>query len=158
VPAQSIGHALSIIGDNALRQWGTVLSLCTVSSDRPSVLLRTCLSRARLCELLAVAASPPVDGARAFLVAILSLVDALTGRPLPEVCRELNLAPEIEHAIRTRQGQLGRILDLAISTDRMDYERARRAAHELQIDADTVIRSYADSVAWVSGVFEALVA
>jgi c-di-GMP-related signal transduction protein len=156
VPAESIGHALSIIGDNALRQWGTVLSLCGFAADRPSVLLRTCLGRARLCESLAGACTPAADGARAFLAAILSLVDALTGRPLSELCRELNVAPQIELAIRNREGQLGRILDLAISADRADDERAERAAAELQIGSAALVRSYSESAQWVSQVFASI--
>ena len=50
---------------------------------------------------------------RAFMVGMLSLVDALFGQPLADIVLRLNLEDDLQAALLRREGQLGLLLRLA---------------------------------------------
>ena len=73
-----------------------MLAIGELGEDKPAELVVTCLVRARMCELLAPSASLAGHAHDLFLVGLLSLVDALVGRPLAELVREMALSEEIQ--------------------------------------------------------------
>ncbi len=90
-----------------------------VSSDP---LVQTAVLRGRLMEGLAEALNWRTLKDRAFMVGILSLVDALLGKPMGEILELLKLEDRLEAALLRREGDLGRLLQLVESCESQSGE------------------------------------
>ena len=88
----SVKQALILLGDRQVKKWATMIALGEMAEDKPRELVVTCLVRARLCELLAPVCGFIDHSHDLFLVGLLSLVDAIVGRPIVEVVGEMPLS------------------------------------------------------------------
>ncbi len=81
-PVGSVHHALVMLGIEKVRMWTVLIALAEID-DRPSELVRTALSRAKMCELIARATGAATPEAH-FTAGLFSLVEAFadirTGR------------------------------------------------------------------------------
>src|SRR5262249_36945518 len=75
-----------------------VLILASGFDDKPLELARQVLIRARMCELLAKSATVPAD--EMFTAGLLSLLDAILDRPLPEILEQLPISPLVREALQ----------------------------------------------------------
>jgi EAL and modified HD-GYP domain-containing signal transduction protein len=118
----SIRQALSMLGERPFRRWASLLLVSVVSADRPAELLTTCLTRARFCEQLAGDLGLQGQELDLFLVGLLSLMDALVGRPLPELLADMAVPAEIADALVPNE-QPSRMREVR----RRELARSRRA-------------------------------
>ena len=95
-PVGSIQQALARLGVQQVAAL-IVLILASGFDDKPLELARQVLIRARMCELLARNATVPSD--EMFTAGLLSLLDAILDRPLPEILDQLPLSPLIREAL-----------------------------------------------------------
>ena len=137
----SVRHAITMLGLNAVRQWALVLLVGGIG-ERRGPLLSTALIRARTCELLAHARGLPFPDAF-FSVGLLSVGDALTGRPLTEIVAELPLADSVASALTGHSGPMGAALAAAIACEQgLLPER----------DPGLTLACYDDAIAWADGL------
>jgi len=74
--------------------------------------LHLAVQRARMCELLAGPSSWDGESRSMFLVGLLSLLDTLSGTPMPELLKELAPAPALRDALVSRVGPYAAALRL----------------------------------------------
>ena len=151
---QKVEDAIIHIGRKQLRRWLTILLYAGGDDDGiESPLLQSAAHRGRLMELaagLSFGGEPPKELAdRAFLTGMLSLVDALLGRPLEELLEEMGVADEIREALLERSGSLGRLLELVETIEAARFSEATDTARSLGIDVTALQQAYADSYAYV---------
>ncbi len=147
---ESIRHALVILGLGPLRRWIALLALAG-GSDQPPDVVHTVMVRARMCELLGVAAGER-DTSSCFTVGLFSSLDLLMGTPLPELLAELPLAPALVAALLERKGRLGEMLACVEAYEHCDWQNAR-----LRGLADDDIRdAYVGAVEWAFEVVAGL--
>lgn len=125
----SIRHAITLLGRQQMRRW---LQLALVAADDErgidNPLLDTAAVRATFMELLAHCL--PADARarevleQAFLVGILSLIDALYDISMDDLVRSLRLSREATAALVSREGRLGEMLSFVESMERLDFDRA----------------------------------
>ena len=110
--------------------------------------------RAYLCEALACA-SPVLARHKtdAFLVGMLSLLDAVLGRPLAELVAELPLSPEARSALLDGTGPLAPLLACAVAYERADWEQVALLAQQFRLDAGEVSAGYFEALAQAQEVF-----
>ncbi len=137
-PIASLREAIMVLGMRQISRWAQLLMYADgrnlpIASD-PLVLLAG--TRARFMELAAgllwPGNEPLLDAA--FMTGVSSLVDVVFGVPMDELLDKLRLAPQIEKAIRSREGELGLLLNTAQAAelgDPKDIERACAALPEL---------------------------
>jgi c-di-GMP-related signal transduction protein len=116
----SIKQALSMLGERPFRRWAALLLVAVTSADRPAELLSTCLVRARFCELLADSVGLSGRELDLFLIGLLSLMDAVVGRPLPELLTDIALPKELAEALMPseRSNRMRDVLGLVIAYER----------------------------------------
>jgi EAL and modified HD-GYP domain-containing signal transduction protein len=121
---QSLSHALVVLGSRQLQRWLQVLLFAQHGpGDFPSPLLTMAATRGKLMELHSERESFDQGFRdRAFMTGILSLMDALLGTRLDEVVVQLNVADDVRDALLSREGRLGRLLQLAEALERNDHE------------------------------------
>lgn len=105
---QSLRQGLALLGGAAVRRWALLLCLAGVP-DVPHALLETAQLRARVAESLA-GEVPGASPDRAFIVGLFSLLDAISGTPMPELLDGLSLHPAIVGALLDHEGPEGALL------------------------------------------------
>jgi len=121
----SLSHALVILGQRQLQRWLQLL-LFTQGADGVvgQPLLTLAAGRGKLMELMMAHLAPQQreQADQAFMVGVLSLLDALFGAPLPELLAELNLADPVRVALLTHQGTLGRLLNIILRAEQNQFD------------------------------------
>jgi c-di-GMP phosphodiesterase len=139
---ESIRQAIVMLGMDNLRQLCTLVILQSLDS-RPASLFVTAMARARLCEQLARLAGVKDTGPY-FITGLFSLLDVLTGIPMPQLLDQLPLAEPIERALLGLEGDLGAALACARAYERGFW--ARVSYHRLP--AELIRAAYVDAVFW----------
>ncbi len=124
---ESVRQAIVLLGRDQIKRWAQLLLFSDKNtSGSVSPLMQTAAKRGRLMELLAEESANNglsrgvVD--LAFMTGILSLIDALLGKPLEEVIAELSLAEEVQAALLTREGELGKLLMLTEKLEQGEFD------------------------------------
>lgn len=168
VELQTIEDAVRRLGLRQLARWVSILLYAQgEGADLESPLLTTAVHRGRLMELLAARSAGRMgvgtgkapglaadSTERAFLVGMLSLADALLGRPLPELVRELRLGPETSQALVDRQGPLGDLLSFAESIELADPAKFEERLEHWDLDLASLQKLDDDAYAWLHGLLQ----
>lgn len=158
---ESIEDGVRHLGLRQLSRWVSLLLYAQgQGSGVHDPLLTAAAHRGRLMEQVAAAVARngkgTVDRERAFLVGMLSLVDALLGRPIEEIVQELRLGPDIALALIAREGELGRLLLLAEATERGAFEAAEQALVPLGLSLDDLQQLELEAYAWLHALQKSL--
>jgi c-di-GMP phosphodiesterase len=139
---ESIRQAIVILGLDPLRQLCSLVAMQGFD-DRPPSLIVVAMSRARMCEQLGRLIGAPDTGPY-FITGLFSMLNVLTGVPIPKLIEDLPLAKPIEQALIKEEGTLGAALHCVRA-----YERGRWqdvAFHGLPLEV--VRAAYVDAVFW----------
>jgi len=121
----SLRHAIAILGRRQLQRWLQLLLFTQRAEGAPpgQPLLTLAATRGKALELMMepIAPSNRAQGDQAFMVGVLSLLDALFGAPLPELLAELNLADPVRAALLNGEGLLGRLLAIVRAYERNQF-------------------------------------
>jgi EAL and modified HD-GYP domain-containing signal transduction protein len=138
-----------MLGERAFRQWATLVTVIALTQDRPDELALASLTRARFCELVAQKAlgqGPELD---AFLVGLLSLIDAIMGRPTAEVLGELAVHSDIHEALTSPETTpLSNVLALSRAYERGAWGEVHALAGDLGVKESVVRIAYLDALKW----------
>jgi EAL and modified HD-GYP domain-containing signal transduction protein len=145
-PVRSIRHALSLLGQREIRKWVSIVVAISISSDRPSELISSALTRARTCEALAALSGE--DSSGAFMVGIMSLMDAILDRSMEVVISQLPLTAECKDALRGGSNSLGNLLQLAICCERGAWEEVSNIATARALSEDTIWDIHREACRW----------
>lgn len=151
----STAHALALLGDRELRKWASVAAVLGIAGDKPNELVVTSLARGRCCELLAANSGAAADAGEEsmFLLGILSLMEAMLGRPLSEIVSEIALPDAVRAALLGAPNRPRATLDLVKAFEVGNWrEVSERGAH-LRQDESRLSAAYLDAVDWAQKVF-----
>jgi EAL and modified HD-GYP domain-containing signal transduction protein len=140
-PVSSIRRAITTLGLQRLKR--LILTLLLARNGPASLLmLPQLLTRAAMCERLALhfGTAPPDE---AFTVGTFSLIHTLLGRPRDALLDSLALDARIKHAIRTGEGELGRLLRLVQAHESARLDQASEELIDLLNDSYLHARSWA---------------
>ena len=112
----SIQRGVVLMGLGRIRAWATLFAMAGLGS-RPTEILNLGLLRANLCERLCRLCGDGIPET-AYTVGLLSVLDAMLGRPFASLMGELPLPEEIQHAIALREGPYGQLLEGAMALER----------------------------------------
>ncbi len=140
----SVREALVLLGVRNVRSWALLMTLAGIE-DQPSELIRTAMTRAKMCELVAQALDRP-DADAHFTVGLFSVVDAFMDTSMCDVLGELPLSREVSGALLERSGHLGEVLDWVLTYERGQFERLTPSprADAVLRDAYVVAMRFAD--------------
>lgn len=127
----SVREALAMLGVRVVRRWATVMVLAAIPSA-PSELVALALQRARMCEVLAAAASPH-DREAMFTVGLFSVADGLLDLPMTEVLNSLPFSEEIRTALLTHEGPKGELLAAVLAYERGEFPTLPDGAHGVSL-------------------------
>lgn len=159
-PMRSIDHAIVVLGRRQLQRWLLLLMLAdgSQSAGNRSLLLHLAATRGKFMELMVV--SEPAGAAlaeSAFIVGIVSMMDAVLGMPIEKVVESLGLASDVSCALLTQEGRLGDLLNVAraLEQDKGEVVVDFVARHP-HIGADSLNRSQGQALAWANQILLAV--
>lgn len=145
----SIRHALVLLGANVVRRWASLVTVTSLGYDRPPELIATCLQRACFCERLGSLLDPGGSESDLFLVGLFSSLEALVGRPLPEILAEVAVPNEVREALLGTPNRLSQAYDLVLAYERGDWPSVALLALALKIDPEQLPKMYEQTIRWV---------
>jgi len=149
-PIGSIQQAMARLGVQQVAAL-VVLILATGFDDKPLELARQVLIRARMCELLARSATVAPD--EMFTAGLLSLLDAILDRPLPEILDQLPLTALVREALlQGGTSRPARIVDTARHQNRGDLGSLAGTG----FSAQAVFMAWYDAVRWADDIMARL--
>jgi EAL and modified HD-GYP domain-containing signal transduction protein len=151
-PIRSIRHALSLLGQCEIRKWVSIVVAISISGDCPSELIASALTRARACEALAIATGD--DSVSAFMVGIMSLMDAILDCAMEAVIARLPLSAECKDALLCKDNALGKLLRLEICCERGAWDEISAIAEERGLPEDTVWDLHREAGLWSSRILK----
>lgn len=152
----SLKHGLMVLGRGPLTRW---VQLLLYASDKGngtvSPLMQLAATRGKMMELVARQENTGVDEYtdRAFMVGMLSLLDALLGESLPDILKRISLQADVEAALLNHEGDLGNLLSLCKKLEGGDYEFVRdtlRSHSSLNMNEFT--RAQLEAMAWANNI------
>ena len=151
----SVRHALGLLGETELRKWLCLLLISALGSNAiPEVVVHS-LVRARFAELV----SPMLDlqsrRSSAFLLGLLSNLDALLQCSMTEALSELNLDDELSNALLGKSNDhepFAELRGLMEAYEATDLSRISGIAHEFQLPATDLTKAYVQAVEWADSV------
>jgi len=146
----SIQHAVSLLGWDAIRMIATLLVLSSID-DKPPELFHNGLVRAKLCEYL-TNYKHRIDKNMAFTAGLLSIVDALLDAPMDEILAQLPLNQKLTQALLNHEGELGELLHDSIAYIHGKPEEATKSG----LSGVILRESYLKALVWANATVPAL--
>jgi len=152
----SLKHGMMVLGRQPLRRWVQLLLYASNQGNvTVSPLMQLAATRGKLLELVAQQEHPDDrDYAdRAFMVGMLSLLDALMGEPLPEILSRMSLNEEVEAALLKHEGSLGGLLALSdkIETGNLPEIQELLQAHP-SLTMEALNTAQLDALGWANKI------
>ncbi|TYL49460.1 HDOD domain-containing protein [Marinomonas sp. IMCC 4694] len=143
----SIKEAIVFLGLTQLKKWALLITL-TSSTKQPRALLKILLTRARCCQLIAEHNHSPLIDA-AFMVGLMSGIDAVFHVEKQVVLTEIALDKPSRDAILTFSGELGGYLKQALYVEEQNWQ----SIQTLPADQRTALNNaFLDAITWSENV------
>ena len=145
----NLRQAAVLLGSGGMRRWVTLISLQTFSEDKPPELFTISLLRAKFCELIAHEIKrPDLTPDTGFLLGMFSLLDVLLSLPMDDVLKEVSLSDELSDALRGKDNDLRRLLDLVVAYEKGDWEKVITCCTRENLEPNHLQPTYDKVLVW----------
>ena len=151
-PIESIRRAVIYLGQNAIRNWITIMALRSLENDQTGQLL-SALVRGRMAQRLAEESRIPHTDSF-FTVGLFSTLEQMLHLPMEKVLAELPLSDDLNAALLQRDGQMGEALTCALAFEAGDIDADRRFGSMDEVQTGQL---YLECVAWAHDVESSVV-
>jgi EAL and modified HD-GYP domain-containing signal transduction protein len=145
----SIRHAMTLLGDDELRRWLSLMATVASSEGQPGELVASAMLRARFCELLA---KIPDHG---FMTGLFSLMPTIVNMQLGALLSVVKLPEPADRALWGDPGPLRTALDLALAFERAQWPVVRGLAAALRITNEKVLEVRREAARWTNEIMAA---
>lgn len=118
----SIKHALVMLGFKEIRKWISLILLRDMNEDIPEEIMKTCLVRGKLAELLTINFNMSNRKSEGFLMGLFSLIDIIMGRPLKEIINELPLNDDVKGSLLGKKNEFRDIYEIILGYEKADWD------------------------------------
>ncbi|MGV2872079.1 EAL and HDOD domain-containing protein [Colwellia sp. E150_009] len=144
----TIKQALVMLGSSELKRFLGLMFAITANPGKPTELIKLAMTRAKFCELIAHDIKSKVDESTAFLIGLLSMIDAILDEELDVVLAKLPLAAEIKDPLLTRKGIMAAIIKLVEFIEHAQWEKTNIVMEKLKLNKEQAVKHYNDALAW----------
>lgn len=145
---KSIRQALTLLGEENVQKWASLVALTHLGQDKPDELLVSSVVRAKFCESLAPLAGLAERAADLFMMGLFSHIDALLDLPLAEILSQMPIDRDVKAALTGQPGRLGQVYKLIVSYERGDWEACSQALVGLGLAEESLPTLYLAALQW----------
>lgn len=153
---ESIQQAVTILGQNAVRQWAAVALSTTLGQDRPSEITKLALVRAKFAEDIASAFNLGVFQSALFMCGLFSLLDVMLEKPMEEAIKEVAVSKLVRVALLEKQGPLAPVMELIYAYERADWDKASILMIQNHTDMEHISQAYLDALIWYRKLLQSI--
>lgn len=144
----TIKQALVILGSSELKRFLGLMFAVTANPDKPTELIKLAMTRAKFCELVVKDMGNQFDDSIAFLIGLLSMIDAILDEELEVVLGKLPLAAEIKEPLLTRKGTMAAIIKLVEFIEQAEWDKTNIVMEKLKLDKEQAVQHYNEALTW----------
>ena len=137
-----------ILGSGELKRFIGLMFAITANPDKPSELINMAMTRAKFCELVAHDIQSQLDISIAFLIGLLSMIDAILDEEMSIILEKLPLSEDIKDPLLTKKGVMAALIKLVEFIEQAEWDKTTLVMDKLKLDKDKVIVHYNQAVAW----------
>lgn len=145
----SIKQALVQLGITELRKWVYVLMLKNVQNVENKELIKTCLIRAKLMELLSIDIGNNDKKLEYFLTGMFSSIDVLLNRDMKDLIDELLLTDDVKGALLGEDNEIKKMLDMVINYETLKQNKVEFKKISDNITPEKFMNRYIKTMMWV---------
>lgn len=145
---QSIKQALLVLGTDELRRFICLLFTAQFSVGKPKQLTVMALARGRFCELMVKATLPSHSQSSAFLIGLLSLIDAMVDGDIQELMDKLPLHVDMKNAIISRKGESAKFLKLCELFEKADWQKIDLFCQKIEVNREQSDLLFQEAIIW----------
>lgn len=153
---ESLRQAIMLIGLDKLKNIANLLLLANIK-EKPHELTVIALTRAHMCEVLALSINSRARSDSFFTVGLVSMMDAFLDEPLGVLLNSMGIQHNLIDATLNYAGSEGALLKIVKAYEQAawnDIDWAYLDAH--YINAEMLNRRYLESLEWVSEIMHSL--
>jgi len=149
---RSIPHALTLLGERALRKWISLVSVASLGDEVADGLLRLPLLRAMFCELIGQKIGMVRETNELFLLGLLSVMDALLNMRMVDVLIDIPVDDDIKKALLGRPSRYRPVFEVVLDYESGTWEQLAHSARHIGLHEQFLPDLYLRSVRWVTEV------
>lgn len=120
----------------------------TPQLGKPQELTVMALTRGRFCELMVKTNLPTHSQPSAFLIGLLSLIDAMVDGDIQELMNKLPLHNDMKDAIINRKGESAYFLKLCELFEKADWQNIELFCQQIKVDPEPSCRLFQEALSW----------
>ena len=151
----SVRHALSLLGLEAVRKWVSLVTLAGMGEKKPEALVVASVVRGKFCESVGNACRQNQYGTELFLMGLFSLIDAILDKPMENLLHALPISEEIRQTLLGNPSRYRPIYDLVCAYERSNWEQVSELAAVLFVTEESIAEAYIEAVAWAQELTQA---
>jgi len=148
----SIPHALSLLGERAMRKWISLVSVAALGDEVADSLLRLPLLRAMFCELIGQKIGMLRETNDLFLLGLLSVMDALLNVPMAVVLQDIKVDEDIAKALQGLDSRYRPVFEVVLDYESGTWGQLAESCRRIGLHENFLPDLYLRSVSWVSEV------
>jgi EAL and modified HD-GYP domain-containing signal transduction protein len=146
----SIKNSVVFMGETLMRKFIFLIVTAELSVDKPVVLMKTAIQRAKFCETLAQNSALHKYADKAFLIGLFSVIDAILDRSMENIVQDLPLEDEIKKSLVDKIGLYSCFIKIADSYERGEWDVISLVVEQMGISEKKVSELYVASVEWAN--------
>lgn len=146
----SVSQAISYLGENAFRQFVSLIGTSMLAENKPNELVRASIIRARFLELIGIECKN--DGSELFLLGLFSLIDAMLDQNINTVLTKMPLSDSINSALIDNSGDLFPYLRLVDSYEKGNWIAFQYAMKKTEMAEEKVVDFYIEAIEWAASI------
>jgi len=148
----SIPHALSLLGELAMRKWISLVSVAALGDEVADSLLRLPLLRAMFCELIGKKLGMVRETNELFLLGLLSVMDVLLNVPLSVILQDIAVNEDIRQALLGRRSRYRPIFEVVLDYESGTWAQLEESCQRCGLHENFLPDIYLQAVRWVSEI------
>ncbi|WNF37436.1 HDOD domain-containing protein [Bacillaceae bacterium IKA-2] len=145
----SIKQALVRLGIAEIKKWLYLMMLNDIQIIENKELIKTCLIRAKLMELLACEIDMENKHLEHFMTGMFSAIDVLLNRSMGEIVKELPLSTDVREALLGKDNQIRKTLDLVLNYEKSNWNETETERYFSSLTQERFMSMYMEALKWV---------
>jgi EAL and modified HD-GYP domain-containing signal transduction protein len=147
---ETIKQAIIMLGFTELKRFISLLFTAQFSHGKPQELTVMALARARFGESMVTMNNSSSEPSSAFLIGLLSLLDAMVDADIVDLMDKLPISNEMKNTLISKQGEFARYLQLCEYFELAQWDNADALCERYSYSIERSIEHFQHAVLWAS--------
>ena len=149
----SMKQALIILGLDEVKKWVSLIALRGIGQDKPDIIIRTSIIRAKMAEAIANKLGLQKRNAEYFMLGMFSMIDVLTNKPMEEILTAMPISDDIKKALLGDDSLMNKVYKLILAYEKGNWADFRSYASQIRLNTQDITKTYTQAISWVEQIY-----